>query len=366
TGRIVSETQGSRALGVRVWTDAQTTVWFDKRLQALQKAADERWPGLINQITCRRCDSDDMTALISSWSDREPGQQWLYRAADKSWRFVAKARPGIEVAGMATTDFSRVVMRDGLHIPVWITTSPGKASAPRAAVVLVHGGPWVRGRYWHWNADAQFLASRGYVVIEPEFRGSTGYGQKLFRAGWKQWGTTMQDDLVDALDWAVAKGGVDKSRVCIAGASYGGYATLMSLVRHPDTYRCGVAWVAVSDPRLMLKWSFVSDISTEAREHELPVLIGDPLTDKALLDAATPLLHADKIKAPVLLAMGGADRRVPIEHGTSMRDALTAAGNPPQWKEYADEGHGFLLLENQLDFMGRVERFLAEHLKSRP
>ncbi|WP_418320825.1 alpha/beta hydrolase family protein [Piscinibacter sakaiensis] len=365
SGQIVSETPGSRALGVRVLTDAETTIWFDKRLQALQRAADERFPGTVNRISCRRCDNDDMAALVNSWSDREPGQVWLYRAADQSWRAIAKVRPEIDARQMATTDFFRIRTRDGTEIPVWITTPPGKAEAPRPAVVLVHGGPWVRGRQWNWSAHAQFLASRGYVVIEPEFRGSTGYGRTLFRAGWKKWGTAMQDDLVDALDFAAGKGFVDKDRVCIAGASYGGYATLMSLVRHPAVYRCGVAWVAVSDPRLMMKWQYGTDVANEAREYDLPLLIGDPVADKAMLDAATPVLHASRIKAPVLLAMGGADRRVPLEHGTRMRDALKEAGNPPLWKEYADEGHGFFLLDNRLDFMRQVERFLAEHLAPR-
>lgn len=134
---------------------------------------------------------------------------------------------------MATLDFERIRARDGMEIPVWLTLPPGPRDKPRPAVVLVHGGPWVRGRVWAWDSDSQFLASRGYVVIEPEFRGSTGYGARLYRGGLKQWGRAMQDDVADALAWAVAKGHVDPARVCIAGASYGGYATLMGLVRDP-------------------------------------------------------------------------------------------------------------------------------------
>ena len=362
-GRLVSESQSSRVLGVRVVTDAETTVWFDKRLGELQAQADQRWPGRINRIDCRRCEHDDMTAVVRSFSDTDPGQIWVYRQADTAWRKVGDVRAGVEPQRMATTDFARVKMRDGLEIPVWVTLPPGQAKQPRPAVVLVHGGPWVRGRHWGWDGDAQFLASRGYVVIEPEFRGSTGYGQKLFRAGWRQWGQAMQDDVADALGWAVGKGWVDADKVCIAGASYGGYATLMGLIRHPALYRCGVAWVAVTDPRLLFKWNSISDVSEEARQYDYPTLIGDPVKDAAMIDSVTPVLLADRIKVPVMLAFGLADRRVPIVHGERMRDALTAAGNPPLWVTYPDEGHGFFKLENRLDFMRRMEAFLARQLR---
>ncbi len=365
SGSIVSETQGDLALGVRVTTDAETTVWFQPQLQALQKAADERLPGHINRITCRRCLQDDIVAVVYSWNDRDPGQYWIYRGADKSWRKLADVRPAIDPRRMATTDMARVRTRDGLEIPVWVTRPPGPASPARAGVILVHGGPWVRGRSWQWKSDAQFLASRGYVVIEPEFRGSKGYGQRLFRAGWRQWGQAMQDDLVDALGWAVGKGWVDKDRVCIAGASYGGYATLMGLVRHPDSFRCGVAWAAVTDPRLMFKWSYNYNLLDDARAFDLPKLLGDPDTDVAMLEANAPVLQASRIRAPVMLAVGRLDRRVPLEHGERMRAALTAAGRPPEWVAYDDEGHGFFKVENRIDFMRRVDTFLAKNLGPR-
>jgi dipeptidyl aminopeptidase/acylaminoacyl peptidase len=221
----------------------------------------------------------------------------------------------------------------------------------------------VRGTRWQWNPDSQFLASRGYVVIEPEFRGGEGFGYAHFRAGWRQWGRAMQDDVADALQWAVKQGWVDSKRMCIAGASYGGYATLMGLVRHPELYRCGVAWVAVTDPRLMFKWHWGNDISEEARKYGYPALIGDPTQNADGWDAITPVAQAANIKAPLLLAFGGKDWRVPLEHGTRMRDALRAAGRDPEWILYDDEGHGWLRVENRVDFARRMERFLAQHLQ---
>jgi dipeptidyl aminopeptidase/acylaminoacyl peptidase len=364
-GRLIIDDPAERALGVRITTDAQTTAWFHPGMAALQKEADQRWPDRIHRLSCSRCNAEDRVTLVYSYSDRDPGQYWLHQRATGQWRKIGDRRGGVVPNLMATTSLERVKARDGLEIPVWITEPPGpRQKAPRPAVVLVHGGPWVRGREWEWDADAQFLASRGYVVIEPEFRGSTGYGQRLHQAGWKQWGQAMQDDLVDALGFAVSKGWVDAKRVCIAGSSYGGYATLMGLARHAEHFRCGVAWAGVTDPRLLFKWSYSSDGHTEHRAHTLPRLIGDPAdpADRAMLDAHTPVLLAERIKAPVLLAYGSEDRRVPLVHGTRMRDALAAAGRPPEWVLYPGEGHGWFKQETRVDFARRMEAFLARHL----
>jgi dienelactone hydrolase len=362
-GQTVSELPGSRTLGVRVLTDAEATAWFEPRLTALQKEADRRLPGQVNRIQCRRCESDDIVALVSSWSDRDPGQYWLYRGQDKSWRKLGQVRQAIDPQRMGETDMQRVQTRDGLSMPVWVTRPQGAGKAALPAVVLVHGGPWARGRSWNWNADAQFLASRGYVVIEAEFRGSTGYGAAHFEAGWRQWGRAMQDDLIDALDWAVGKGWVNRDRVCIAGASYGGYATLMGLSRHPDRFRCGAAWVAVTDPALLFQWRADSDGDTMVRVHSLPQLIGDPVKDAEQLAQVTPVRLAASIKAPVLLAFGALDTRVPLVHGTRMREALIAAGNPPEWTVYDGEWHGWYKVDNRLDFARRLETFLGKYLQ---
>lgn len=361
-GRLLMDDAGSRALGVRFETDAEVTIWFDADLKKLQGIADARFPGRINRLTCRGCASGGVL-LVYSYSDQDPGSYWLYRPASDEWEPIGKTRPAIDPARMAQVDFFRIKARDGEVMPIWVTTPPGKASKPRAAVVLVHGGPWVRGGHWRWNREAQFLASRGFVVIEPEFRGSTGYGYAHFERGFKQWGGTMQDDLADAVGWAATSGKIDASRVCIAGASYGGYATLMSLVRYPDLYKCGVAWAAVTDPRLRYEESWRSDADEEVRKYSLPTLVGDPVKDAELLKAAAPVLHADKIRAPVYLAFGREDRRVPLEHGTTMREALRAAGNEPEWTVYDGEGHGWLRLDHNVDFYDHMARFLSQNLR---
>lgn len=364
-GEVLTDLGATRALGVRVHTDAESTVWFDSRMKSAQQSADQRFPGRINQLSCDLCDGD-APVLVFSYSDQDPGSYWILRRATGEWDPVGKVLPDIDPAQMAQLDLHRIRARDGLELPVWITLphkpAPNVVRSPAPAVVLVHGGPFVRGGHWGWHADAQFLASRGYVVIEPEFRGSTGYGAKHFRSGWKQWGTSMQDDVADAVRWAQSKGLVDPKRVCIAGASYGGYATLMGLIRYPDLYKCGVAWVAVTDPRLLYADTWASDMSKETRDFSWPILIGDLQKDADLLKAATPVDRAAEIRAPVLMAFGGADRRVPLEHGTRMRAAFRAAGNDPGWVVYNDEGHGWLKVDNRVDFWERVERFLEKHL----
>jgi len=172
----------------------------------------------------------------------------------------------------------------------------------------------------------------------------------------------MQDDVDDALDWVVGQGWVDAKRVCIAGASYGGYATLMGLIRTPERYRCGVAWAAVTDIRVVFDWTWSSDVTEEARLYSSPVLVGDP-KDAVALAAISPIEQAARIKTPLLLAFGGHDRRVPLEYGTRLRDALRAAGQEPEWVVYDDEGHGWLKPENSIDFARRMEAFLAKYLK---
>jgi dipeptidyl aminopeptidase/acylaminoacyl peptidase len=178
-GELVAETPGGQTLGVRLETDAETTVWFDPRLKALQQEADGKLPGRVNRLSCRRCSESDMVVLVESFSDRDPGVYLLYRADTRAWRLIGNRRRGIDPNQMAQLDFHRIKARDGLDLPVWVTTPAIKAGGPRPTVLLVHGGPWVRGGHWRWDPMPQFLASRGYLVIEPEFRGSLGYGDAL-------------------------------------------------------------------------------------------------------------------------------------------------------------------------------------------
>ena len=358
------------ALGVRLTTDAETTVWFDPEMKKLQQQADQALPGRVNRISCRRCGQPDVTALVLSYNDRDPGRLWLYQAqppaGDRPWRLVARLREAVVPEQGAPTDLHRIKSRDGRDLPVWVTRPTG-TPGPWPTVLMVHGGPWVRGGHWRWDAMTQFLASRGYLVVAPEFRGSVGYGSAHFRAGFKQWGRAMQDDVADALLWARSQK-LAGDQACIAGASYGGYSALMGLVRHPELYRCGVAWLAVADLPLFLEgsWFVPDDISGLSRQFTLPDMVYDAKTEMDLVLAHSPVHQAARIKAPLLLAYGSDDHRVPLAHGKRLREALQKAGNEPEWVVYDGEGHGFALPKNRLDFAQRVEQMLARHLRPEP
>jgi dipeptidyl aminopeptidase/acylaminoacyl peptidase len=347
-----------------VVTEAETTVWLTDGMKALQEQVDGLLPGRVNRLVCRQCGQPEMVVLVHSYSDREPGEWWVHRGpldGGKGWRKVGRAREAVKAEDMAAMAFQRITARDGRDLPVWVTRSPA-AKGPLPAVVLVHGGPWTRGNSWGWHARAQFLASLGYVVIEPEFRGSTGYGEAHLKAGFRQWGQAMQDDVADALRWA-QKQGLASDKACIAGASYGGYSSLMGVVRDPTLYRCGVAWAAVADLELLVNGSFWVDDDTHLlRRYRMSELVADSKADAAMILANSPVHQAARIKAPLLLAFGEEDRRVPLAHGKRLREALQAAGNEPQWVTYPGEGHGFAVLKNQVDFAQRMAAFLAQHL----
>ncbi len=357
---LVSPKTGTQH-GVRVMGETESTVWLHPVMQDVQQKIDAALPGRINTLSCGACDTPG-NVLVHSYSDKDPGQYFVYQVSGNQLQRLGVQRPQIQPEQSYGVQLHRTPARDGLELPVWITGAPEAGKPPKPAVVLVHGGPWVRGGHWKWNDQAEFLASRGYVVIMPEFRGSDGYGIVHQRAGWKQWGQAMQDDVSDALRFAAQKGWADTKRVCIAGASYGGYAALMGVAKDVDQYRCAVAWVGVSDPSLMfsIHWS---DISADSKQFSMPTLIGDPVKDADMLAANSPLVNAKRIKTPVLLAYGDKDMRVPIEHGEKMRDALQANGNAPEWVVYEGEGHGWRRPESNYDFWGRVEKFLAKHLK---
>ena len=352
-----------KLLGVRVHSDAEGTYWFDAGMKALQEKVDAKLPGTVNLIT-PPTRPETPWVLVESYSDKQPRRYLVYNAENGRMSEVGRSAPQIQAAEMGPRELYYYKARDGLKIPVWLTLPPGGQHKNLPMVVLVHGGPWIRGGSWNWDADAEFLASRGYAVLEPEFRGSTGYGTRHFLAGWKEWGLKMQDDIADGARWAIQQGYADGNRICIAGASYGGYATLMGLAKDPDLYKCGINWVGVTDINLMYDsgWFYSSDLSDGWKQYGMPQLIGDRVKDAEQLKATSPLLQASRIKQPLLLAYGGADVRVPINHGLKFYDAVKRSNPNVEWVEYNEEGHGWALPQNRIDFWNRVERFLDKNI----
>jgi acetyl esterase/lipase len=362
TGSLLFDDESGRLIGIRHLTEDWGTTWLDAGMQAIQKAIDQRLPGLVNEIVCTRC-LDVPRLVVLSYSDRQPANYFLYERKSAELKPAAPSRPWIDMRQMGRREMKRFTARDGLPIPITITYPPDakEGDAPRPAVVLIHGGPWTRGARWGWSEQPQFLASRGYIVLEPEFRGSSGFGDKHLQAGFKQWGMAMGDDIADTATWATGERLIDAKRVCVAGGGYGGYATLMALARHQQLFRCGVSWSAPTELDALYEQDWY-DPDVTLRPYGLPLLLGDRKKDAEQLRATSPLTQAARITQPLLLAHGGQDRRVPIEHGKRLRDALAKTNPNVEWVEYRTEGQGWFLPENQVDFWTRVERFLGKQL----
>jgi dipeptidyl aminopeptidase/acylaminoacyl peptidase len=353
-----------KLLGLRYTIDAEVTQWLDPGMQSLQAAIDALLTSTNNRLSVPTHATTNFV-LVEAFADVQPVVTYLYNKETRKLIKLGAEQPAINPKEMGQTDMVRYKARDGLDIPAYLTLPRGAPKKNLPMIMYVHGGPYVRGATWGWDSEVQFLASRGYAVLQPEYRGSTGFGVKHFQAGWKQWGLAMQDDLADGAKWAIAQGIADPKRICIMGASYGGYATLMGLINDPTLYRCGVQWVGVSDINLMYS-AYWSDFSGEFKRHGMPKLIGDRDKDAAQLKATSPIEQAARLKQPLLMAYGGFDVRVPIEHGTRLRDALRKAGNKAEWIEYPDEGHGWRKLKTNVDFWGRVEKFLADNIGQKP
>jgi dienelactone hydrolase len=361
SGSLEQDYAARKILGVHFMADATSTAWLDPTMKAIQDKVNVLLSGSVNHLHCGSdCRNPPAVVVIAS-SDRMPPAYFLYTPADNRIIGLGSSHPGIEPRQMGKRDFFRFAARDGLQVPVYVTMPAAKASGPRPAIVLVHGGPYVRGGSWEWDGEAQFLASRGYVVLQPEFRGSTGFGGAHFRAGWQQWGRTMQDDLADTAAWAAKQGWADPKRIGIMGASYGGYATLMGLVRNPETFRAGVEWAGVADIALMFS-AVESDASEDARNYDMKTLIGDPLKDPAAFVDVSPLAQAARIKQPLLMAHGAQDWRVPIVHAAKFHSAVTEKNPKVEYVVYPDEGHGWRHEQDRIDFWQRVEAFLDKNV----
>lgn len=354
----------NKLLGLRYDANEPGVVWEDAEMARLQKSIDASLPDTTNEISL--AGDAEGRALVFAHSDRDPGEYYLFDRKTKKLEALGRTRSWIDPRLMAERKFIRYRARDGMEIPAWITIPQG-GGKNLPLVVHVHGGPQVRGYHqisWGRWPDAQFFASRGYLVLEPEPRGSTGYGDKLYTSSFKQWGQSMQDDITDGALYLVKEGLADKDRMCIIGGSYGGYASAMAVVKDPDLWRCSVPYVAVTDLTLMQTATY-SDISmfTDYLQTEFKKTVGDSDADKAMFDKYSPARHADRVKAPVLIAMGSDDLRVPQVHGDEFVSGLQKAGKKVEYVIYPGEGHGFNKDENVFDFYRRVEKFFAENMK---
>lgn len=351
---VAKKLVGSAYIGER-----HSVIWLDETWAAVQRQIDLALPNAVNFFLPPE---QSKRMLVFSFSDRNPGTVYLFDFRTRKLEYLIDARPWIKPAQMAESRIVKFPARDDLPLSALLTLPRGVQAKNLPLLVIVHGGPWIPPHSWGWDPEAQFFASRGYAVIQSNFRGTTGLGLKHLLASFKQWGLAMQDDIADTAQWAVKQGIADPKRMCIYGASYGGYAAMQALVKTPELFQCGVNYVGVTDLQLFhsVTWSDSSD--SDFAKYLFPVMVGDPDRDKAQLRATSPAQNADKIRMPVFMAYGGEDRRVPLIHGERMRDALERAGKPYEWMVKTDEGHGYAKLENRVEFYTRVEAFLRKSL----
>jgi dipeptidyl aminopeptidase/acylaminoacyl peptidase len=319
----------------------------------------QQCPGEDVRITSSTPDGSKVVFLVSS--DRDPGQFFLYDGAAGKATMLFARMPWIKEGEMASMEPVTLKARDGLMLHGYLTRPRGKDDAKHLPlVVFVHGGPYGIRDSWDFDPDVQMLASRGYAVLQVNFRGSGGYGDAFIRAGFREWGAKMQDDVTDATRWAIAEGVADPSRICIFGASYGGYAALRGATKEPDLYRCAIGYVGVYDLRLMYTRGDIPQ-STYG-DNYLKMVLGE---DENLLWDRSPLAHIDQLKAKVMLIVGGEDNRVPPVQGERLHAALDKAHIAHEWIYERTEGHGFYDEDHRADLDAKIAAFLDANIGQR-
>lgn len=342
--------------GVLYETDRPAYRFFDEARETLQRTLDAERPGYFNQLVSHS--RDETRFVVHSGNDRTMGSYFLYDVDGSRLTKLFDASPWLAERAMVPMRPIRYRSRDGLEIPGYLTL-PQEGSGERLPLVVhPHGGPWARDS-WGFNPEVQFLANRGYAVLQMNFRGSAGYGRRFLEASFGQWGLTMQDDVTDAAQWAVEQGIADRSRLAIYGGSYGGYAALSGLTKTPDLYACGISYVGVSN---LFTWIEAIPPYWKPYLEMMFEMVGHPERDAERFRETSPLFHAERIRVPLLVAQGANDPRVRKEESDQIVSALRERGVEVEYIVKDNEGHGFHNEENRFEFYRAMERFLDEHI----
>jgi dipeptidyl aminopeptidase/acylaminoacyl peptidase len=337
-------------------TDKRYRHFLDKDTEAWFKDLESKLPGL--EIGISGMNKAEDKAIVRTYSDKSLGAYYFYDITAKELTKIEDVAPWINEEDMADMKPITYKSRDGITINGYLTLPRGKEAKNLPVVVNVHGGPWARDN-WGFNPEVQFLANRGFAVLQMNFRGSTGYGRQFWESSFKQWGQNMQNDVTDGAQWLIDQGIADKDRIAIYGASYGGYATLAGLCYTPDLYACGVDYVGVSN-----LFTFMEAIPPYWKPYleMLYEMVGNPEADSAMLAAYSPSLNADKIKAPLFIAQGAKDPRVVKSESDQMVEAMKARGVEVEYLVKDNEGHGFRNEENRFEFYEAMSTFLEKHI----
>ena len=355
-GAVLYRNGSAVPVGALLMDGKPRTVFFDDASTEarLYRSLEAAFADASVLITSRT--SDGRIALVQTWSDRSPGDFYLFDTVAKKADHLLSRRAWFDPAVMASKRPIRLAARDGTVLNGYLSIPHGSTGTGLPAVVMPHGGPFGIRDTWGFDGEVQMLAQAGYAVLQVNFRGSGGYGRAFTSAGARQWGRAMQDDITDATQWLVEQGIAAPDRICIYGASYGAYAALMGVVREPGLYRCAVGYVGVYDLPTMHTHGDIQRWSSG--ENYLDEWIGD----RESVAAFSPNRMAEKITVPVFLAAGGEDERAPIQHSRMMERSLREAGVAVETLYYDNEGHGFYVPEHRREYYTRLLAFLAHSL----
>ena len=350
----------------KVLTDVSYVTWkkelyfFDEESKEVYNRISVK-TGKEYEIIITDYDESETKMIIRTYSDRSLGSFYFYDKEKDSLIKLCDVSPWLKENELAKMKPVKYKSRDGLTINGYLTLPNTAEHKNIPFIINPHGGPWYRDK-WGFNPEVQFLVNRGFGVLQMNFRGSTGYGRSFWEASFKQWGKQMQDDITDGVKWLIDEGIADRNKIAIYGGSYGGYAVLAGLAFTPEIYTAGVDYVGVSN-----LFTFLKSIPPYWKPYleMLYEMVGNPGKDSSLLEEASPVLHANKITAPIFIAQGKNDPRVNINESDQMVTAMKKRGIEVEYMVKDNEGHGFYNEENRFDFYGAMEKFLKKHLLSK-
>lgn len=354
--RIIYRSHTNIPVGVRFMDGKPKTAFFDETSPEARQYRKLEGAFAGESVFITSTTADGRHALVETGSDRNPGDFFLFDTATNKAAHVISRRDWFDPEKMAEMRPIALQARDGLELQGYLTLPKGSDGKGLPLVVMPHGGPYGIYDRWSFDDEAQLLAAAGYGVLQVNFRGSGNRGREFEAAGARQWGGTMQDDVTDATRWAIEQGIADPGRICIYGASYGGYAALMGVAKEPSLYRCAIGYIGVYDLPMM---HTTGDVQ---RRGSGETYLREWIGERAALGAVSPTRMADRIKVPVFLAAGGEDERAPIEHSRQMEKALKAAGVPVETLYYPTEGHGFYQESHRKEFYEKLLAFLSRNI----
>jgi len=358
SGNTLFDPVKNKIVGLSYSADRTRFHWLDEDMRKIQQKVDASLPDTVHRP--RQFAADGSKIIYLSSNDRDPGVYYMFDRKTNRLNEIAVIKPGIDPDKMATMRPISYAARDGLKLHGYLTLPPGLPAKNLPMILHPHGGPFGIRDEWGYNDEVQFYASRGFAVLQVNYRGSGGYGAAFEAAGFKKWGLEMQDDLSDGVKWAIAEGIADPARVVISGASYGGYATMAGLTFTPELYCAGINYVGVTDINLLIPRDAPPD-RMYWRNTRLGKL--SDASDRKRIHDTSPANFADKISVPLLMAYGKNDPRVNIDHGFDMERALKKAGKTNyELIIEADEGHGFRKEEKRIAYFTLVDAFLKKNL----